>query len=556
MSATVEGVHLQGYELLRVPELRSLCKSLQLDEKGSKQELVARLTAHDPTCASLPSAAVPLAAEAAAAIALSTAGATSSSGTEAASADPVGETPGNRASVTAAAVQEPPAQLAGAGEVAPKEAPKLPRPASTELTRDEKILRGMLQFCVCQDARGSGSRPSAAPPLRMKYRDVVTTIYDILTSEAQQASASSPEVEASVAGNSASEMESAAHVAPVAVAAPVAPAAPAATPAAAAEPAAGAATAAPAAPAPAAAPALPAPPAPAAAPAPEAALAAAAAPAAATPLADDDSKNACNLQADVAARTGAEDSFAQLAAALAADPEAMQNSDTDDNRDSSPAAVPEALEASTSANASPAADVERQLAASASPAAVAATTATAEGDASPRLTPIDQLKLDLQARRQQCAEQGQRVQGLQQRLALSSEQQPRHETEQVAAEGPALKAPDMAAAAPAGAPRKKRPLPRPKGSDLEGEEREASLRRRWEEVVSEEVYTERLQATLSYRRQIVQELLSELAAKREEKRLADEVLRVKQEEEARALQKLREAIEATGSHGMHTQTTD
>lgn len=48
-------------------------------------------------------------------------------------------------------------------------------PLEAALTDNERILRGLLQFHICEDAR----RPSSVEaPLRMKYRDLITVAYD------------------------------------------------------------------------------------------------------------------------------------------------------------------------------------------------------------------------------------------------------------------------------------------------------------------------------------------------------------------------------------------
>eukprot|EP00435_Cladocopium_sp_Y103_P035997 s1844_g9.t1 len=42
-----------------------------------------------------------------------------------------------------------------------------------DLTEDEKVLRGLLQFFLCADAR----RPSEDAPLNLKYRDLIMTAF-------------------------------------------------------------------------------------------------------------------------------------------------------------------------------------------------------------------------------------------------------------------------------------------------------------------------------------------------------------------------------------------
>jgi len=43
-----------------------------------------------------------------------------------------------------------------------------------ELTQDEKVLRGLLQFFVCADAR----RVPSEAPLNLKYRDLILTAFE------------------------------------------------------------------------------------------------------------------------------------------------------------------------------------------------------------------------------------------------------------------------------------------------------------------------------------------------------------------------------------------
>jgi len=44
-----------------------------------------------------------------------------------------------------------------------------------DLTEDEKVTRGLLQFFLCADAR----RPSEDAPLKLKYRDLILTAYEV-----------------------------------------------------------------------------------------------------------------------------------------------------------------------------------------------------------------------------------------------------------------------------------------------------------------------------------------------------------------------------------------
>ncbi|CAJ1332009.1 unnamed protein product [Effrenium voratum] len=52
-----------------------------------------------------------------------------------------------------------------------------------ELTQDERVLRGLLQFFLCADAR----RPSEEVPLRLKYRDLILTAFPSAVSQSRAA---------------------------------------------------------------------------------------------------------------------------------------------------------------------------------------------------------------------------------------------------------------------------------------------------------------------------------------------------------------------------------
>jgi len=49
-----------------------------------------------------------------------------------------------------------------------------------ELTKDERALRGLLQFYVCADARRQGGGGAAAAPLQMRYRELVALGYEVI----------------------------------------------------------------------------------------------------------------------------------------------------------------------------------------------------------------------------------------------------------------------------------------------------------------------------------------------------------------------------------------
>jgi hypothetical protein len=58
------------------------------------------------------------------------------------------------------------------------------QPVLVELTKEERALRGLLQFYVCADARRQNSE--TASPLQMRYRELITVGYEVVSNIKEQ----------------------------------------------------------------------------------------------------------------------------------------------------------------------------------------------------------------------------------------------------------------------------------------------------------------------------------------------------------------------------------
>jgi len=86
------------------------------------------------------------------------------------------------------------------------------KPPTTDLTEEERNLRALLQFCICADVR----RPSASQaPLGLRYRELIITAYDAVSTGNNCSQASLPAFVAGLQSSSspASSSSCAAHAA-------------------------------------------------------------------------------------------------------------------------------------------------------------------------------------------------------------------------------------------------------------------------------------------------------------------------------------------------------
>lgn len=164
----------EGYRALKVPEVRRLCQERGLPTEGTKNELIARLETQAE-----PQVAIESQVQ-------DTPKAPDESQTH--------DTNQAQAATPAVPAQasEPPATVQPlAGEVSETPATARPAPAtsavanatsassgtSVELTKDERALRGLLQFCVCSEVRRQSNEEMR---LNMKYRELISTCFDVI----------------------------------------------------------------------------------------------------------------------------------------------------------------------------------------------------------------------------------------------------------------------------------------------------------------------------------------------------------------------------------------
>jgi len=210
---------MDGYGPLRAPELRWLCSQRGLSPYGLKQDLIARLDEQDQQgvvssseCFSpglepfreLEELAQKLAANPRVAATPKTPAKAKTSGPMLAPMAPMAPMAPKAPVMAPTSLPVVPARLAPisptlpvpAGEVpsspsmpsmgvAPAQAkmPPQPGPGQQGLTKDERALRGLLEFFACSDVKNSGGTNLFA----CKYRDFVRTVFDVLQFDLEDA---------------------------------------------------------------------------------------------------------------------------------------------------------------------------------------------------------------------------------------------------------------------------------------------------------------------------------------------------------------------------------